>query len=220
MKVFELIIEASKAEIARQKAAKVKAEFERKKAEQEEVARKEAEIAQRLERKKQRKLSKFSQPIYAEPEKKAEKKPAAATGFLDNPELAKYMVDPSIDTEYQGGYYLQFHDTPDTVIAYWSHDLDASFDSIISNFGNQQIQNLGSQFDPGKFDQLINKLLVKSRDKKTGQLGYVQVIITKSQYLNVTHGHTVFFSEMMQHLAREYPGDEYSGHSYVGWELS
>ena len=152
MKVFEIITEVSKAEKAREKELEKQARIDKQRAEQEARAREEAELARRIEKRREKKMAKLSQPIYAEPEKKAAKQPAAATGFLDNPELAKYMVDPTIDPDYQGGYYLRFHDTPEIVIAYWSHSLDATFDSIVSNFGNQQIQNLGRQFDPVEFD--------------------------------------------------------------------
>lgn len=130
--------------------------------------------------------------------------------------MSKYIVDPDIDTTFEGGYYLQFHTTNEGVYAYWSINPDSTWEQISRNFGKTQTQFLGSSFDSEQFTKLLKYLINTSG--KHGKQGYVQVVITRKN-LQSPYFFTKFFNDMISYLARNYPRDEPTADPYVGWEV-
>lgn len=196
----EIITEASKA----QKLQLKKAQADEKRREQ--LAAKKAEeerLAAILAKKQQKKMTAASQKIadVRPPEKKE------TGGWLDHSELSKYVIDPNIDTDFKGGYYLRFHTDLDGTVAYWSKG-DLTFDQAASF---KQMLNMGKRFNANAFQQLVDNLVDASA--KGGQPGYVHIEIDK-KFIN-----NPFFIALYSYLLREYPTDDPTVSGTVNWEL-
>lgn len=165
-----------------------------KKAEEERVAR---ELAKRI-KKKEKKLQAPVKTAKPEPER---------TGFLANPELRKYMVDPSVDTDFEGGYYLKFHTDMNGTTAYWSKG-NLTFDQA-AQF--KQTQFMGRTFNEKSFEQLLDSLIMAT--SKGEQPGYVHIEIDR-RFIN-----NPFYTKLYSYLLREYPTDEPTVSASVNWEL-
>lgn len=198
MKIVEIILEASKAQQAAAKRAA--ADAKRAAAASAEQAEQER-IAALLSKRKEQKMSAFMQPI------SATKKVQEPTGFLNLPGLEKYTIDPSIDPDFAGGYYLKFHTDLDGTNAYWSKG-NLSY-SQAEQFKN--IKQLGRRFNPVEFQELLDKLI--SFSGKGAQPGYVHIEIDR-RYLS-----NPFYTAMYSYLLKNYPTDEPTMNASVNWEL-
>jgi hypothetical protein len=213
MRIKDLLNEASRAERERQREARRQAQLQAQR-DAEQAARDEA--ARREARRQAKLAKKLAAPVAPQPAPQ----PKIGTGLLSSPELEKYMVNPDIDTEYSGGYYLKFHVGQQGVYAYWTLNVDIDFDSIVTNFGKNQVKLLGTTFNPQALDQIIQYLLSKSKDPRTGQLGYVHILVDKQLLDPIDSDYWKFFRQLVQHIAGEYPRDEYSADAHVNWEVS
>lgn len=206
MKVRELLNEIS---AAAKREARRKAADEQRAREQAEQAALAAKIAKRT----QKKLEKLNTPIYAA----APKKEVPATGPFDNPEFEKFRIDPTVDTSFEGGYYLQFEKVGKNVVAYWSRNPDATLQQM-QQFN--QAANLGSVFDANKFKSLLQGLVQKSGTPQNP--GYVHVVLRKKDQASdwALTDPKNYFRQMFDFLAREYPRDEYTADATVNWEIA
>lgn len=210
MKVKELLneISASAKREARRKAA------DEKRAAAAAAAKAEAEaLAAKIAKRTEKKLSKLSTPISAT----APKKEVPVTGPFDNPQLEKYRIDPTVDTSFEGGYYLQFENVGKNVVAYWSRNPDATLQQMqVFN----QVANLGSVFDANKFKSLLQGLVQKSGTPRNP--GYVHVVLRKKDQASdwALTDPKNYFRQMFDFLAREYPRDEYTADATVNWEIA
>lgn len=209
MKVSELLLEISASEKKRLKRAAADAKradaAAAERAEQEELARK---IAKRT----QKKLSKLNQPISAT---KSQQSAQSSSPFGD-PELEKYMIDPTIDTTFEGGYYLQFEKNGNNITAYWSKNPDYTAQQM-QRFN--QTAALNPKFDEGQIAGLIKTLV--DRTKTAAGPGYVNIVIPKEYASDwALMDKNNYFRKLLEYLAREYPHDEYSADPSVNWEIA
>lgn len=201
MKITEVIFEASRGEklAAKRAAADAKREAERAAREAEN-----ARIAAKIKSRQQKKIAAFNAPISTQ--SNIPKEPEV--GPFDNPELDKYRVDDTVDTTFEGGFYLKFNVTPEDVDAYWSKG-DISFEQA-KLF--KQFVTLGLEFDQTKFEHLVQYLIQKSSPGGS-QPGYVHISLNK-RYLKHP-----FFYDLYNYLLRNYPQDDPTLDASVGWEV-
>jgi hypothetical protein len=196
MKISEIITEASRAERERQKsAAREKALAQKREQEASEQERLRATAQKKL----QRNLPHQIAPKRAEPVTKS-------MGF-NSPEFEKYRVDDTVDSDFQGGYYLRFKTDMDGVDAYWSKG-DLSYPQA-AQFN--QAQRFNRRFDPIVFQHLIDTLV--SSSGRGGQPGYVNIELDR-RYLN-----NPFYTRMYEYLLKHYPQGDYTMDASVNWEL-
>ena len=206
MKVKELLNEISRG---------AKKELKRREAEERRAAEKaeQERLTAKIAKARQKKLEKFSKPISATVSKADTEKTDAPFGAT---ELQQYMVDPSIDTSYEGGYYLQFKKVGDDVVAYWSRNPDATLEQMRTF---KQFVNLGSTFNHSQFESLLQKLITASGDRTN--TGYVQVVISPNQASNLEMiSPKSFFRNLIYYLSSEYPRNAPTVSATVGWEIS
>lgn len=205
MKITELLLEISASARRAQKIAKREAELAARAAE-------ERALADKIAKRTQRKLAKFNQPIAAT----VPSKPTQTAAPFGSPELQQYMVDPTIDPEFEGGYYLQFEKIGDAIVAYWSKNPDYTYSQMQQL---KQVATLDPRFKPEEIAQLINAL--KKKSTVGDQPGYVNIVIPK-QYASdwALFDKTNYFRKLLEYLAREYPRDEYSADPSVNWEIA
>lgn len=207
MKITELLLEVSRSERERQRKERAQQQRDYSRQAEIDALNKLKREQEKLKQKQLQRFQRTTQQKSSEPEK-------STSGWSSLSDLEKYIVDPSMDSSFEGGYYLQFVCTREGIFAYWSHKHDATWDQISKNF-KSQIRNLGTVFDQELFSNLI-KFLVETSSKQ-GQPGYVQVIISKSNMLNQQC--SKFFYDMISYLAYNYPRDEPTADATVGWEV-
>lgn len=206
MKITELLLEISASAKRAQKIAKREAALAARAAE-------ERALADKIAKRTQRKLAKFNQPIAATVPPAAS---APATAPFGSPELEKYMVDPNVDPEFQGGYYLQFEKNGNNIVAYWSMNPDYTASQMQQV---KQVANMNPKFNPDEIAKLIEML--KKKSGKGTEPGYVNIVIPK-QYASdwALFDKTNYFRKLLEYLAREYPHNEYTADASVNWEIA
>lgn len=213
MRLKDLITEISAGEKRRQRAAQ--ADAQRLAAQQQQQAQ-QAALAAKVQKRTQRKLDRFNQPIASTSQTTGSTTKPQSGSLADlmarstsDADIEKYQVDPTVDTSFQGGKYLQFEKSGNNVIAYWSNDPGYTFDQVRS-FG--QFEDLGNVFDEGKFQALLNKLVNKFK--------YVHVLI-KQKYVDdwALMNPKSFFRNLYYYLAKEYPRNQPTQSAYVNWEI-
>lgn len=211
MRLKHLITEISAAEKRRQRAAQADAQ---RLAAQQALQAQQAALAAKVQQRTQRKLDRFNQPINQTAAQK--QAPASvSSGLADllrqtNPDLEKYQVDPTVDTSFQGGKYLQFEKTGRNITAYWSTNPEYTL-SQIRQFKNQS-KDLGYVFNQVEFESLLNQLVNKFK--------YIHILIKKQQINDwELMDQKSFFRNLYYYLAREYPHDQPTQDAYVNWEI-
>lgn len=217
MRLKHLITEISAAEKRRQRAAQADAQ---RLAAQQALQAQQAALAAKVQQRTQRKLDRFNQPVSQTPQSSDNttktKSTAAQGGIADllkqqmsGSEWEKYQVDPTVDTSFQGGKYLQFEKAGENIVAYWSNNPEYSF-SQVQQLG--QFQNLGLVFDQQKFESLLKQLVNKFK--------YVHILI-KEKYVDDWElmNPKSFFRGLLYFLAQNYPHDQPTQDPNVNWEI-
>jgi hypothetical protein len=198
MRWGEIIVEVSAGERRRQ----LKAAAE--KARRDELERRSALSSAELVKQQRRKtrLDKKLNPTVASGSNAEE--PA---GIFADPKFDKYRVDTSIDTDFEGGYYLYFNITMRGVDLYWGRSVERFEQAKQFN----QYKFMGREFDADKFQDVLNYIVRKTG--RNGQPGYCSVVIPR-RYL--THPYVQgAYSYLMTH----YPQDDPTMDATVYWEL-
>lgn len=131
------------------------------------------------------------------------------TGAFSSSEFDKYKVDDTIDTSFEGGYYLRFV-VNKQLYGYFSKNPDVTFDQIKEHFPNQ-IVPLGQTVDTTAIQSLIDRLVQQTG--KGDQPGYVHVILDR----NINRYKQVYY-QLLEFLLKQYPHDDYTVSGTVGWE--
>jgi hypothetical protein len=198
MRLSEIIVEVSAGERHRQR--KVAADMARRDELERRSALSSAEVVKQQRRKTR--LAKKLNPTVASASNDEE--PA---GIFADPKFDKYRVDTSIDTDFEGGYYLYFNVTMRGVDLYWGRSVERFEQAKQFN----QYKFMGREFDADKFQDVLDYIVRKT--SRGDQPGYCSVVIPR-RYL--THQYVVgAYSYLMTH----YPQDDPTMDATVYWEL-
>jgi hypothetical protein len=199
MKINEIIVEASRGQ---KLAAKRQQSDAKRSAAQAAKDAEDARVAAKMQQRKQRNMASFNTPVSAKP-----RETPSTSGAFGGAEFEKYRVDDTVDSNFQGGYYLNFSADTDGVTAYWS-----SGNLSLSQAAQfKQIQPLGNKFNATVFQKLIDLLTLKS--SRGGQPGYVNISFSR-RYIN-----NPFFRGLYEYLLKHYPQDDPTMDASVAWEL-
>jgi hypothetical protein len=202
MKIKELLTEISAGERLRLKKMAVQQKRNQEIEQQKLAAGREKQMLAKRAEKKKSLLSKTTSSANGKRGKSEQPK-----GIFDDPRFEKYKIDTSIDTDFEGGYYLYFHPEIGTMHAYWGKNISSYEDAVMLN----QHKEMGSKFNKKAFEDLLNMLVLKTGVRD--QPGYVSIVIPRKL---LTHP---YIQSVYEFVLREYPQDEPTMNSSIYWEL-
>jgi hypothetical protein len=139
--------------------------------------------------------------------KKAVSKSDEVGGIFSDPMFDKYKVDTSIDTSFEGGYYLYFHVTLDGIYLYWGRNVENFEQAEVY----KQFKHMGRNFNAREFQQVIDYIVAKT--SRGGEPGYCSIVIPKKF---LTHS---YIQGAYSYLMNRYPQDDPTMNASVYWEL-
>jgi hypothetical protein len=199
MKITEILKEASAGERKRQrKSAALQARTDQLERQQ---------LAQQLDAKRSAARAQQIAQKIAPPAKTPPSEPTSTASAWGDAALDAYRVDPTVDTSFEGGYYLRFWPQVGNMYAYWSKG-DLTFQQA-AQF--KQTMPMGLKFKPAAFQQLVDNLILTTG--RGGQSGYVHVELPKKL---LSHP---YIQALYSHLLSEYPQNDPTISGNVGWEI-
>ncbi len=202
MYIKEIITEISKAERDRRREAE-----RREKLAQQQAAK--AADDKRIKDIANRKLSKTLPHAITSP-KPDNSKPSS--GAFSSSEFDQYRVDDTIDTDWEGGFYLRFLPQKNSILAYWGKSDQITPEHAKTIF--KQTKQLSLDFNETEFQSLVDQLV--SATEHNGQPGYVSIEIQRNHFIPP---YKDFFEKLHMYLLEVYPQKGETLDPSVNWEI-